>query len=161
MRGNLSTARHRAERLGEVTVSTAAEATLPEAFDTLLRLHAARWAGESEAGFTDPQVQDFHRAVARAFLAEGWLRLHLLEIDGRPAAAFYGFQVRGRAYAYIGGFDPEFAEASPGALIMRHAIEQAVREGCTSFEFLRGREAYKYAWGAIDQPQFRRRLGRR
>jgi CelD/BcsL family acetyltransferase involved in cellulose biosynthesis len=106
-------------------------------------------------------VQDFHRTVARAFLAEGWLRLYVLQIGGRPAAAFYGFRVRDRAYAYIGGFDPEFAEASPGALVMRHAVEQAVREGCASFEFLRGREAYKYAWGAVDRPQFRRRLTRR
>nr|WP_255500833.1 GNAT family N-acetyltransferase [Caulobacter sp. 17J80-11] len=161
LRGNLSNARRRAKRLGTVNVTTATEATLAEDFDTLLRLHAARWAGESGAGLSDPQVQDFHRAVARAFLAEGWLRLYLLQIDGRAAAAFYGFQLRGRAYAYIGGFDPEFAEASPGALIMRHAIEQAVREGCVSFEFLRGREPYKYAWGAVDQPQYRRRLMRR
>lgn len=161
LRGNLATARNRAERAGTVRVQTATEATLDGMFDTLVRLHAARWGDGGGAGLADPRVQDFHRAATRGFLAEGWLRLYVLELGGRPAAAHYGFHVRGRAYFYIGGFDPELGEFSPGALLLRHAVEQAVREGCGTFEFLRGREPYKYAWGAIDRPQFRRRLYRR
>jgi CelD/BcsL family acetyltransferase involved in cellulose biosynthesis len=40
---------------------------------------------------------------------------------------------------------------SPGTQIVAHAIEEAVREGAEEFHFLRGGEAYKYAWGAVDR----------
>jgi CelD/BcsL family acetyltransferase involved in cellulose biosynthesis len=161
LRGNLATARNRAEREGAVRVTSASADTLERDFDTLLSLHVLRWGEAGDAGLADPRVRAFHRAATRALLAERWLRLYVLEVGGRPAAAHYGFHVRGRAYFYIGGFDPEMGGFSPGALLLRHAVEQAVREGCASFEFLRGREAYKYAWGAVDRPQFRRRLTRR
>jgi CelD/BcsL family acetyltransferase involved in cellulose biosynthesis len=61
-------------------------------------------------------------------------------------------------YFYIGGFDPDRAALSPGALLLGHAIEAAVREGAVAFDFLRGREAYKLRWGARDTHTHRRRL---
>jgi CelD/BcsL family acetyltransferase involved in cellulose biosynthesis len=42
-------------------------------------------------------------------------------------------------------------ELSAGTQIVAHAIEEAAREGATEFHFLRGGEAYKYAWG-VDRP---------
>ena len=39
-----------------------------------------------------------------------------------------------------------------------HAIAAARAEGLRSFDFLRGGEAYKYAWGAVDEPAAGRRL---
>jgi CelD/BcsL family acetyltransferase involved in cellulose biosynthesis len=68
---------------------------------------------------------------------------------------FYGFCSHRRTYFYLTGFDREFAGTSPGTLVISHAIEQAVREGCTHFDFLRGAEKYKYFWGAKDTPTFR------
>ncbi len=61
-------------------------------------------------------------------------------------------------YYYLGGFDPDYAALSPGALLVGHAIEAAVREGAVAFDFLRGREAYKRRWGARDTPTYCRRL---
>jgi CelD/BcsL family acetyltransferase involved in cellulose biosynthesis len=59
-----------------------------------------------------------------------------------------------RWYDYIGGFDPQFSSLSPGSLLIGHAIEQAEAEGAAHFDFLRGAEAYKYRWGAVDEPMF-------
>ena len=66
-------------------------------------------------------------------------------------AVYYGFLHHDRAYAYLGGFDPELPRLSPGAQIIGHAIDQAIAEGATEFHFLRGGEAYKYSWGAVDR----------
>jgi Acetyltransferase (GNAT) domain len=44
------------------------------------------------------------------------------------------------------------------ALVIDYAIRAAVREGAAEFDFLRGREAYKYRWGATDRLTYRRRL---
>jgi hypothetical protein len=37
-------------------------------------------------------------------------------------------------------------------------IEEAVKEGRRELHFLRGAEAYKYAWGATDRMNMTRRL---
>lgn len=142
----------RAMAAGGVRIETADADTLPSMLDDLFRLHRARWRSRGEAGvLADPAVQDFHRDAASALGAEGMLRLYRLRIGAAVAAVYYGFAWGGRSYAYIGGFDPDVPRFSPGALILRHAIEAAIAEGSGEFDFLRGGEAYKYAWGAVDR----------
>jgi CelD/BcsL family acetyltransferase involved in cellulose biosynthesis len=142
----------RAEAAGGVRIEAAEGVTLPSMLDDLLRLHGTRWRSRGEAGvLADPKVQSFHRDAAPALAAEGMLRLYRMHFGDAVAAVYYGFAWRGRAYAYIGGFDPDMPRLSPGALILRHAIGAAIAEACTEFDFLRGGEGYKYAWGAIDR----------
>jgi CelD/BcsL family acetyltransferase involved in cellulose biosynthesis len=86
------------------------------------------------------------------------LRLYGLRLGGAAVAALYAMQAHGRAYYYAGGFDPALGALSPGTMAVGHAIEEAVREGCREFDFLRGREGYKYRWGAEDRPTYRRCL---
>lgn len=151
--------RRRAGREGGLQVEAAGEEDAGSAFDTLAGLHRARWAERGEPGVLDgPGVEAFHREVISGFAARGWLRLYTLHVGGRVAASHYGFLARGRAYYYLGGFDPEFDKLGPGNLVVRHAIEDAVRAGAREFDFLRGREAYKYSWGAEDRPKHRLRL---
>src|SRR5690606_17575299 len=88
----------------------------------------------------------------------GFLRLLVLRLDGEPVAAYYGFVAKGRASYYIGGFDPAHAALGPGTLLIGQAIEDAHGEGCHAFDFLSGREGYKYLWGARDEPTFALRL---
>lgn len=154
---NAGNYRRRLERLGAVTVESATEANFGELFDALVRLHGARWESKGEAGMlAGGDIEAFHRDVAARMLTHGLLRLYALRLDGQIVAAYYGMQAKGRATYYLSGFDPAFEKLSPGTQIVAHAICEAAREGCTVFDFLRGREPYKYAWGAADQPSFRR-----
>jgi CelD/BcsL family acetyltransferase involved in cellulose biosynthesis len=105
-------------------------------------------------------VRAFHRAAAPALLKSGLLRMHALSVAGRTAAIYYGLHAGDRAFYYIGGFDPEFSAISPGTLAVASAMQAAVDEGATAFDFLGGREAYKYAWNAIDHPRINRAFGR-
>src|SRR5947209_7570817 len=101
-----------AQRLGAV----ARESEWPaDAFlDLLFALHRERWERRGERGvLDDARVQAFHRAALPGLQAAGAARTLALTIGGRPVAAYYGFAWRSRAYAYLGGFDPSFEEASP------------------------------------------------
>ncbi len=161
-RRDLRQARGRAAAAGGVVIETVAEDRIEAAMGDLFRLHAARWRARGEAGLCgDPLVQGFHRAAAAGLHAAGMLRLYRLRIGGAVRAVYYGFVANGTAYAYLGGFDPAEPRLSPGLLIIGHAIEQAVGEGARRFDFLRGGEAYKYAWGAADRAKVSRRLSRR
>jgi CelD/BcsL family acetyltransferase involved in cellulose biosynthesis len=142
----------RSETVGSVVLDTADLDTIDLALDDLFRLHEERWRERGEAGvLADPAVRAFHRDAARAFCEAGVLRLYRLRIGDTVAGVYYGFQHRGNAYAYLGGFDPEMTRLSPGAQLLDHAIRAAITEGAREFHFLRGGESYKYAWGAIDR----------
>jgi CelD/BcsL family acetyltransferase involved in cellulose biosynthesis len=129
--------------------------------DELFRLHGARWKQQGEAGVLDEEhVRYFHRVAAPALAAAGIARMTLMSIEERVVGAHYGFVHRSTAFAYLGGFDPAFAFESPGTVLMGHAIEAAIAEGCGEFHFLRGQEPYKYEWGAVDRWSLRRILTR-
>ncbi len=123
----------------------------------LFDLHAARWQKKSMPGMlADDFIQQFHRDVAQRMLAAGALRMHALRLGDRIVAIFYGFAHQGAVYYYLSGYDPSYERVSIGSVIVAHALEQAVREGAHTFDFLRGAEEYKYAWGAVDRMNVRK-----
>jgi CelD/BcsL family acetyltransferase involved in cellulose biosynthesis len=149
------------ERTGELTFEAAREETIDPILNDLFELHAARWRRRGLPGvLADEVVQDFHRDVARRMHAAGALRLVRMRIGDQAAAVFYGFAHGGTVYYYLSGYDPAFEKRSVGNVIVAHAIEQAVRDGAKTFDFMRGAEEYKYAWGAKDRINRRRQLFR-
>ncbi|MCC6347023.1 MAG: GNAT family N-acetyltransferase [Nitrospirales bacterium] len=144
------------ERAGGACTATATGATRLDFLEALFRLHRAAWEERKESGvLADPRVQAFHREVSAGFLERGWLRLRVLSIAGSISAALYSFAVRGRLYCYLSGFDPGAAPYSPGKFILWRAIEDSIAEGVREFDFLRGDEEYKYAWGPQNRINYR------
>lgn len=160
LRHNLDYYHRRVSTLGEVVIDCADEHSFAELLDTFVNLHEARWRTNNMPGvLCDVNVQSFHRDAATGFLASGALRLYALRINGRIIASLYGFHHAARTYYYLGGFDPEFKQYSPGTLLVAHAITEAIRERAREFDFLRGREDYKYRWRAVDRIIYRKRIG--
>jgi CelD/BcsL family acetyltransferase involved in cellulose biosynthesis len=124
------------------------EEGLQAELDTLFRLHAARWATTASSLLAR---QRFHRALAGLAARRGWLRLWFLEIDGRPAAAVYGFRFAGVESYYQAGRDPRWDHYHVGFVLLAHAIEQAARDSVAEYRLLRGGEEYKYRF-ATDDP---------
>jgi CelD/BcsL family acetyltransferase involved in cellulose biosynthesis len=161
-RRHLKTARNRADRRGTVEFVRADASTTPALLAELIRLHTAAWQQRAEAGvFFDSRVAIFHAAALPQLMREEIVRLYALSIGGMIAAVYYGFRHSNCSYAYLGGYDPEFSFESPGALLLAHAMKQAICEGATEFHFLRGREAYKYEWGGRDRVNVRLTLARK
>jgi CelD/BcsL family acetyltransferase involved in cellulose biosynthesis len=133
-------------REGHVELRLADTATLDGDLDALFALHRARW-GRRRTDFSDTP---FHREVAREALERGWLRLWLLELDGRPAGVWHGFQVGPVASYYQAGRDPAFDRLSVGFVLMAHTIRAAIAEGAAEYRFGRGDEAFKSRFASGD-----------
>ena len=147
----------RARRRGDVRVVFAGGGQVSCFVEELFRLHAAAWEARGEPGvLADEEIRSFHRVAIPRLHAAGIARLLRLEIAGRTAAILYGFVHRGRASAYLSGYDPAFGFESPGAILLDAFIRQAADEGAGEFDFLRGQERYKYDWGAVDHWTTRR-----
>ncbi len=115
--------------------------TLTEDLKTLFRLHVSRWG--PDAHFASGTERRLHEDFARTAEGEGWLRLWVLELDGRAVAALYGFRFAGTEYFYQSGRDPAFDKHSIGFVLLSHAIRTALEDGMAEYRLLRGDEAYK------------------
>jgi CelD/BcsL family acetyltransferase involved in cellulose biosynthesis len=117
---------------------------VPADLATLFRLHDARWAERSDSSaLADPAIRAFHLEFARAALERGWLRLSVMEVDGVPIAALYGWLIGGRWSYYQAGFDPAWSRHSPGFLLLAETIRQAIEDGASEYDMLRGDDAFK------------------
>ena len=136
-----------------VEIRTATEETLADDLESFFFLHQRRWNQRWMPGaFASRRERAFHSEAAARLLASGMLRLHTLSLDGETQAALYCFQKDTRCCYYLGGFEPKFARWSIGTVLTAHAIRYAIeRDRAAEFDFLRGDEAYKYKWGAVDR----------
>jgi peptidoglycan/xylan/chitin deacetylase (PgdA/CDA1 family)/CelD/BcsL family acetyltransferase involved in cellulose biosynthesis len=120
---------------------------LPEAMEALFRLHGLRWEVGSSA--FEPRAA-FHKEFAATALERGWLRLWLMELDGRPAAAWYGFRFGDVEWFYQSGRDPAFDNLSVGFVLLAHSIREAFENGAREYRFGRGHDPYKYRFTTED-----------
>lgn len=128
--------------------------------DALVELHTRRWTKAGESGvLRDPHVVAWHRQAAPRLAGAGLLRLYGMRYRNRLVGVLYALSGKRRAHYYLSGFDPEFSSCGLGTILVGHAIAEAAREGNVSFDFLRGREGYKYHWGATDRPSYAAMLG--
>jgi CelD/BcsL family acetyltransferase involved in cellulose biosynthesis len=115
-----------------------------EAWRHLIDLHQRRRNVLGQNGcFASPRFAEFHADVSRRMAKAGALRLDWLEIDGQPAAAEYHFTAGGVAFAYQAGVNPDMIDDEPGRAITVALIRQAIADGLTGIDFLRGDEPYK------------------
>jgi glycosyltransferase involved in cell wall biosynthesis/CelD/BcsL family acetyltransferase involved in cellulose biosynthesis len=155
--------RRRIRRIGKFETFSATTGNLDSLRAALFRLHTERWTTQGHPGvLSTTLVESFHAESMRQLIELGVLRLFALALDGEIFAVLYAFAdmrpcVR-RFFYYLSGFSPGYKACSPGVLAIGHAVYEAINEGALEFDFLRGREAYKYDWGARDECTRRLRL---
>lgn len=143
---------HRAQKRGTLRLQTATGDSVSEYLGIFFSLHNRRWVAKGRPGVAfDQTIESFLCDAARAFLQKDMLRLSVLWWNDRPVAAIYGFRDVRTFYMYLIGFDSQFASFSFGSVAIEAAVEAAIEEGCTSVDFLRGREGYKYRFGATER----------
>jgi CelD/BcsL family acetyltransferase involved in cellulose biosynthesis len=161
MRRKLRMLGHRIDRHGAAHILSARDRDPDWWLGELWRLHEARWRSVGQCGLLgDCRLRAFHREAMPELIARKLLRLHALVLGKAVVGIYYGFHHNRRAHAYLGGFDPSFSYYSPGTVLVGHAVGRAAAEGARELHFLRGGEAYKYAWGATDRWNSRRVLRR-
>ena len=115
----------------------------------LTGLHQRRLESLGLAGcFASPVYKAFHRSATADLFAAELLRLHWIELDGRPIAAEFHLQGRDAIYAYQGGVEPTALDHEPGRLATMATVRLAIEQGFRAFDFCRGDEPYKAHWRA-------------
>jgi len=128
---------------GAVLHETEDLTALERDLETLFHLHVARWGWARAQRFAGRRARAFMGEFAALALQRGWLRLRILRLEGRPAAAMLNFRFGGSEWFYQGGRDPALDRLSVGFVLQALAVQAALDDGVHSYRFLRGDEIYK------------------
>jgi CelD/BcsL family acetyltransferase involved in cellulose biosynthesis len=156
LRSQLGNRRRALEREGRLRFRTTigGEEELERDLDAFLRVESSGWkAGSGTAILSDPRTERLYTDFARAAAAAGWLRLHLLELDGVPVAADLNCVFAGGTFLVKTGFDERYARFSPGLLLRGEVLRAAIQEGSRFYDFLGGPDGYKLRWTTDLRPR--------
>jgi CelD/BcsL family acetyltransferase involved in cellulose biosynthesis len=142
----------RAEAVGEVRLVDSQDPLAD--LDRFIELHQKRWGHDGLFPATPggEQSRVLFRRLFELFGPTGPLRLAVLSVGTRSIAAGIHFETPDGYLYYNAGVDPEARDLSPGVLMTYVYVVRALASGKRRLDFLRGDEAYKYEWGAVDEP---------
>ena len=113
--------------------------------DTFFEQHKARRARtDSPSQFLDPAQRFFYRELVTEAFRCGWLRFDVVLFNGAPLAFHFGFEYRGRFIWYKPAFDIQYASRSPGEVLLKFLLDDAIGKGLEEFDFTVGSEPFKY-----------------
>lgn len=144
-------------RYPEARIRRSTSETLENDLTRFVELHLRSSTAKREF-FTRPHMEAFFRRLAAAAAEHGMLRLDLLEVDGRVAAANFGFELDGTFFLYNSAYDADVAAVAPGIKLTAALIRQSIERGLSTFDLLCGTEAYKSDLGARERPLLRVRV---
>jgi CelD/BcsL family acetyltransferase involved in cellulose biosynthesis len=110
-------------------------------------------SGAGNGHSQQPRTERLYREFARRAAQRGWLRLHLLELDGRPIAGDLACSFAGGSFLLKTGFDERYARLSPGLLLRAEALRAAIVEGSSSYDFLGEPDDWKLSWTSDARPR--------
>jgi hypothetical protein len=115
----------RLERLGTVTYSVARQ---PEEvrlrMEEFLALEAKGWKGKKRTALVSDRYRAAFAREAITNLAEAdAVRIHTIDVNGRAIASLIVFLMAGEAYTWKTAYDEDFAQHSPGKLLIMRLTE--------------------------------------
>jgi CelD/BcsL family acetyltransferase involved in cellulose biosynthesis len=124
----------------------------PQLLEILIALHGKRWQHQGESGMVEAnRSAQFLRDVTAC---PGWHTFTLLW-QGDIVAITAGFLRGPVVYSYLSAFDPRYEILGFGRYLLYRSLQWAWANGYTSWNFLRGEEAYKASWGAVPESKSR------
>jgi CelD/BcsL family acetyltransferase involved in cellulose biosynthesis len=128
----------------------ATESELERGLEVFFDLHERRWRGGST--LASPRAKQFLTDFAVSAMRRGWMRLPVLEADGAPVAALYGWRIGGRYAGYQTGLDPNWQQHSVGFVLWAMCLRAAIEEGAAVFDMMLGDQPYKSRFGDQEEP---------
>ncbi len=106
-------------------------------YDKCEQVAGNSWQGQSTNGTTlsHESIRPFLRDAHLAAVDAGALDLHLLELDGRPAAFAYNYHLHGWVSGLRIGYDPSVSNGGAGTVLMRRAIAASCGHGDHTYDF--------------------------
>lgn len=128
----------------------------PQTRDRDLDIFAALWADKwaQRKGAETQRLARSYRAIVARGLAAGNVFMPMLWQRDTPLGVLCSFidADKGDVLFFATGRDERHTQLPVGLLLHAFSIRWAIGKGLRYYDFLRGNEAYKYTFGAVDRP---------
>lgn len=113
-------------------------------FPSYFDQHIRRWRAKGvHSLFEEQRHQRFYQELAGRLQPTGWLLFSVVELDGAPLAFHFGFDYAGSVIWYKPSFEIRHAARSPGLLLIRNMIQDALERKRHELDFTIGDEQFK------------------
>jgi CelD/BcsL family acetyltransferase involved in cellulose biosynthesis len=154
-RSDLRRAVRNAEKIGPVSyqILSPTPSQLGPILEEALEVEAANWKGSERTAIACDKLRgQFYRHYAAAASAAGILRLCFLRIGSKAVAMQFAVESAGSFWLLKIGYRQEFAQCSPGMLLIAETIRHAASRGLVSYEFLGNVDNWTRVW-TLDEIQ--------
>lgn len=154
-RSHLRRAKRQLEEQGTLALKHYGTAN-PEALEKFYALEASGWKGEEGTAIKcHPDTRQFYDSVAQAAARDGYLSLDFLELNGKPIAGHFGFNLRGRYFLAKAGYDEAFRRHGPGQLLVNEILSQTPERGLHEFDFVGPATWDESRWASARRTNYR------
>ena len=154
-RSHLRRAKRQLEEQGTLELKHYSAAD-PEALKKFYDLEASGWKGaEGTAIQCHPSTRQFYHAVAQAAARDGYLSLDFLELNGKPIAGHFGFNLRGRYFLAKAGYDEAFRRHGPGQLLVSEILGETPQRRLREFDFVGPATWDESRWASARRTNYR------
>jgi hypothetical protein len=154
-RSHLRRAKRQLEEQGTLELTHYSVAD-PDALEKFYALEASGWKGAKGTAIKcDPGTRKFYDAVAQAAARDGYLSLDFLELNGKPIAGHFGFNLRGRYFLAKAGYDEAFRRHGPGQLLVNEILNQTHERDLREFDFVGPATWDESRWASARRTNYR------
>lgn len=140
VRSTIARKRRKLEREQGYSIRLYTNEGLPQGLNDYNTVYKASWKAHE-------LFEEFITELTGTLSRQGWLRLAVLYIAGKPAAAQYWFVVNGRASIFKLHYDQAWKRYSPGSILTSYLMEHVIDiDKVEEIDFLNGNDAYKQDW---------------
>lgn len=147
LRSDLLRKERRLRKVGELSLEVYLPETVNSFIDMIPRLEKSRLKkyprSKLPAGYL--------KRLAEFGCGGGPVHCSSLLLDGVGISWHVGLNHAGTMYWYIMAYDDRFGKYSPGKLHLFYLFQRAFEQRGKAFDFLRGREKYKFEWSDGDE----------
>jgi CelD/BcsL family acetyltransferase involved in cellulose biosynthesis len=129
---------------------------LPAAIERWHALRTAWWEDRDKDlldAHASPAFKDFVLAAVTTLVPQGLMVVSELVHEGDVVGVAVDLCDQGTFYYWLGGFDSEIRNLSPGNVHICATIRDSIEAGRGRYDFMVGTEPYKYDFGAVDRLQ--------
>jgi CelD/BcsL family acetyltransferase involved in cellulose biosynthesis len=118
-------------------------------FNDVLEIEKASWKWGKGVAINSVAFRGFFRRLAISAAGLGWMRLWMVELDGRNIAYDFCVAYDGKVQSLKKSYRTAYREYFPGGVLESHCFAAMAGEGAREINLLSGDEEYKRKWSPV------------
>lgn len=130
--------------------------TIDAVLSAMREISEQSWQGQEGSGlFSTAETDTFYRGLVAHAMNNGYGRVCILYIDGKPAAFEFHVVHKTTEYCLKAEYSRDFEQVSPGAVLDLELVRRAFESDIETYDLLGYAERYKLRWTKRTQPYYR------